>query len=35
MAAYLREGRNVIAIQVTDIRGTGGIWRTPLEIGPE
>ncbi len=32
---YLRAGRNVVAIQITDHRGTGGIWRTPLEIGPE
>jgi len=33
--AYLRVGRNVVAIQVTDLRDAGGIWRTPVEIGPE
>lgn len=33
--AYLRPGRNVIAVQVMDNKGSGGIWRTPVEIGPE
>ena len=32
---YLRPGRNVIAIQVTDNKGNGGIWRTPVELGPK
>ena len=32
---YLRPGRNVIAVQVMDKKGLGGIWRTPVEIGPE
>ena len=33
--AYLRPGRNVIAVQVIDAKGSGGIWRTPVELGPE
>jgi hypothetical protein len=32
---YLRPGRNVIAIQVTDNKDSGGIWRTPVELGPK
>ena len=33
--ALLRAGRNVIAIRVTDVRGFGGIWKTPVELGVE
>ncbi|MFH0952960.1 MAG: glucoamylase family protein [Verrucomicrobiota bacterium] len=33
--ACLKVGRNVVAVQVTDRRGSGGIWRTPVQIGPE
>ena len=33
-STYLRPGRNVVAVQVTDNKGSGGIWRTPVEIGP-
>lgn len=32
---FLRPGRNVIAIQVLDTQGRGGIWRTPVELGPD
>ena len=32
---YLRPGQNVIAIQVTDNKDNGGIWRTPVELGPK
>jgi hypothetical protein len=31
----VKAGRNVVAIQVTDTGGAGGIWRTPVELGPE
>lgn len=31
----LRPGRNVLAVKVTDRQGGGGIWRTPVTIGPE
>ena len=34
-ASVLREGKNVLAIRVQDNSGKGGIWRTPVEIGPE
>ena len=34
-ASVLREGRNVLAVRVQDNGGKGGIWRTPVEIGPE
>jgi len=34
-AALLRAGRNVIAIRVTDLRGFGGIWKPPVELGVE
>ncbi len=33
--ALLRTGRNVIAIQVTDRGGRGGIWNMPVTLGPE
>lgn len=33
--AALKPGRNVVAVQVSDGYGNGGIWRTPVEIGPE
>lgn len=31
---YLREGKNWLAVRVVDVGGKGGIWRTPVELGP-
>ncbi len=31
----LKAGRNVLAIRVTDAKGYGGIWKTPMELGTE
>jgi hypothetical protein len=31
----LRSGQNVISIRVIDNSGPGGIWTTPIQIGPE
>ena len=33
--ALLHAGRNVIAVRVTDVRGFGGIWKPPVELGLE
>lgn len=33
--AVLKPGRNVVAILVTDGFGSGGIWKPPVELGPE
>jgi hypothetical protein len=31
----LRSGQNVISIRVIDSGGPGGIWKTPIQIGPQ
>lgn len=31
---YLKAGRNWIAVRVTDTGGKGGLWLTPIELGP-